>query len=229
MALMFNAEKLLGQIAGELIGGATKKKGNNSLLSSLSSGGGLMTLIGLGVGAYEIFQSQQQAKAGQASAAPPPPPPGTGPATPPPFPSGNQTGPAAPMPPPVSSPAVPQPVQAANVDTQDLALRIIRVMIAAAHADGNLDQDEEARILGQAENSGLSREERLFLLDELHHPKSIAELTAGIVDPTVTRALYLAAVSGIEVDTDEERSFLDELAAHLGISKTLQDFIENQQ
>ena len=78
---MFNPEKLLGKIVGEVVSTngswgkkGKKKKGSSSLLGGLASGGGLMTLIGLGVGAYEILK--QQGQQAQAGGMPPPAPPG---------------------------------------------------------------------------------------------------------------------------------------------------------
>lgn len=90
---MFDAEKLLGKVVNEFMGsgGKKKKKGKkykNNLLSSLGSGAGLMTAIGLGIGAYEILkdkQSQGSQSSGQQQYTPPPPP-GNSPATPPPIP-----------------------------------------------------------------------------------------------------------------------------------------------
>ena len=61
---MFNAEQLLGKIVGEVIGGSSGSwgGGKKSMLSGLGSGSGLMTVIGLGVGAYEILKQQQEQK-----------------------------------------------------------------------------------------------------------------------------------------------------------------------
>lgn len=101
-------------------------------------------------------------------------------------------------------------------------------MIAAAHADGTLDATEEQAILERAGKAGLSQEERMFLLDELHKPKSIAELTEGLADPSIARTMYILAAGTIAIDTEAERRWLDQLAAALGLSKAVQSFIEEQ-
>ena len=99
---MFNPEKLLGKIVGEVVstngswGKKGKKKGSGSLLGGLASGGGLMTLIGLGVGAYEILK--QQGQQAQAGGMPPPAPPG----------AGTTGGPPPPPPPAAAAPPPPQ-------------------------------------------------------------------------------------------------------------------------
>ncbi len=106
---------------------------------------------------------------------------------------------------------------------------MIRVMIAAAHADGTLDEEEEKTILAKLRAAELSPEERMFILDELHQPKTLAELTAGISDPSIAKTMYMLAVNAIAVDSPGERAWLDNLAAGLSISKAVQGFIEEQR
>jgi uncharacterized membrane protein YebE (DUF533 family) len=226
---MFNAEELLGKVLHEVTGtGKRKKKGKSSMLGGFTSGSGLMTLIGLGVGAFEILKDKQnQSAAGghpqtQQYNQPPPPPNWAGPAQPPP----------PPRPPQIQTPAAVPPqapaFEIAPARKEELAIRMIQVMIAAAHADESLDAEEEQAILERAGKAGLSQEERMFLLDELHKPKTIAELTAGIDDPSIAKTMYMLAVSAIAIDTEMERLWLDQLATGLGLSKAVQSFIEEQ-
>lgn len=241
---MFNAEKLLGKIVGEVVGkGSGSRGGNKSMLGGLASGSGLMTMIGLGVGAFEILKQQQGQKAPPQGMAPPSPA-ATNPfatRTPPPPPQPPPAGFQAPPPlpplpgaPPVFMPPV-APVPAGTVVAAavapagaDLAVRLIQVMVAAAHADGVMDQAEERAVLDRLRGVELSQEEKMFLLDELHQPKSIEALTAGISNPSVAKTMYLLAVAAIEVDSEAERAWLDQLAQALGLSKEMQRFIEEQ-
>ena len=55
---MFNAEKLLGQVLGGVLGKRGEKGKNSSLMGGLTSGAGLMTAIGLAVGAYEVLKDK---------------------------------------------------------------------------------------------------------------------------------------------------------------------------
>ncbi len=226
---MINTEKLLGKLlSGAVQSGVKNKigvKNDNfigSLLGGLASEKGLMTAIGLGVGAYEIYQSKQGKDAG--SGAPPVPPPVSTGATsaPPPLPGENDS-----MPPdlPVKGQAG---EEAAPTPAGDIAALCIRTMIAAAHADGELDQEEENRIFGSLEKLGLTEDEEKFVMDELHAPQSIEKLTAGVTDPAVAQVMYNMALSVIVVDSVEERQWLDELAASLNISETIQEFLEDQ-
>jgi uncharacterized membrane protein YebE (DUF533 family) len=235
-------EKLLGRLLQETIGSGsgqfstTKKKRKKQqsvtdsllggLTGQLTSGKGLMTAIGLGVGAYEIFRSggrqQHQPAAPNWNSVPPPA-------------AGIQSSPPPPPPPPSSAasfsrqtpvPAAQAAATPATFDEQELARRLIQVMVAAAHADGVLDAEEEKAILDRLRSADLAQEERLFLLEELHHPRPIAELTQGIRDRRLAQAMYAVALSAIVVDTDSERQWLDELGAALGLSPEICRFIE---
>ena len=242
---MFNPEKLLGKIVGEVVSTngswskkGKKKKGSSSLLGGLASGGGLMTLIGLGVGAYEILKQQgQQARAG---GMPPPAPPGAGPmGGPPPPPPPAATAPppppstgSAPLSPPaapaVGMPAAPVASVPPGLDSAALAVRMLQAMVAAAHADGVMDEAEERAVLDRLRGADLDQEEKFFLLDQLHRPKTIEELAAGITDLAVARTMYLLAATAVAIDTEAERAWFDRLARQLGLSREVQVFLEEQ-
>lgn len=250
---MFDAEKLLGKIVREVTGSSYGKKNkkynkkqkghksqkshSNPLLSGLKSGAGLMTAIGLGIGAYEILKNTskpapQTPAAGQTYPPPAPPQPGQQMSPPPPPLSSQapQTPPAASVTktvPPQAAPPSPEP-QITGISTEALAIQLIRTMVAAAHADGTMDEQEEKAIIERMKGNELSQEERMFLLTELHNPQTIDQLTAGITDPSAAKAMYMLAASTIEIDTDAERQWMDQLAGKLGISKVIQAFIEEQ-
>ena len=229
---MFNAEKLLGKIVGEVVGKGRGSwgSGKKSVLGGLGSGSGLLTMIGLGVGAFEILKQQQEQKKAGTSVNPPPSfPPGGSATSPPPPPPDSMQG--RPQPPPVPG-SVPNPPPAAigsGLDPSELAIRMIQVMVAAAHADGVMDAEEERAVLDRLRGADLSQEEKMFLLNELHQPKSLVALTDGISDPAVAKTMYMLAFAAIELDAEAERVWLDELASRLGISSEVQAFIEEQR
>lgn len=238
---MFNPEKLLGKIVGEVVStngswgkkGKKGRKGGSSLLGGLTSGGGLLTLIGLGVGAYEILKQQRpQVHAGGM----PPPPPSPGAGQPPPPPPGSAAPPLAAS----STPTFPSAATAAvspaasmasappGPDGAELAVRMLQAMVAAAHADGVMDAAEERAVLERLRGADLDQEEKLFLLDQLHRPKSIEELTVGITDFAVAKTMYLLAAAAVSLDTEAERTWFDRLAHQLGLSGEMQAFLEEQ-
>lgn len=115
------------------------------------------------------------------------------------------------------------------LDEQDIARRLIQVMVGAAHADGILDSEEEKAILGRLRAVDLAQEEKMFLLEELHHPRSIAELTRGVEDVRLGQAIYAVAASAVIIDTESERRWFDELGKALGLSSDVCLFIEDNQ
>ena len=233
---MFNAEKLLGTILKEVVGSGNsygkigkkkkKRKDGNPLVDSLKSGSGLLTAIGLGIGAYEILRQKSQPSGHQ------PPMPGAPPIQP--GPSAASPAMPPPVPPPMPKPAAGAPAPAATSqhnasgEGQELALRMIQVMIAAAHPDGTMDEAEEQAVLTRLKAAELGQEERMFLLTELHTPRSLAELTQDIDDPSLAQAMYMMAANAVDIDTEAERRWFDELASRLGLSKAVQQFIEEQ-
>jgi uncharacterized membrane protein YebE (DUF533 family) len=228
---MFNAEQLLGKMMAEMVGSGSGYKKHKkhksgdmmrSLTSTLLSGKGLMTAVGLGVGAYEILKSKQGASPPPPNFMPPPPTasPGSG------APLAAAAMPA--MPPPLPG-ALVNPLQDKkdpSVPEQEIALRLIQVMIAAAHADSGMDSDEEGKILERLQGQGISQEERRFILTEMHDPKPIEQLVAGINDPRIAQTMYSLAVSAVVVDTAEERAWLDKLATALSVSEGMRRFID---
>lgn len=226
---MIDAQKLLGKVLSGAMSSTGKKKKNDSffgsLVGGLTSGKGLMTVIGLGVGAFEIYQQQSNSSGSQSVAGnvPPqsiPPVPPQSSANPPPIPGGTVTPPAI--------PAVPQEVEEPAGNEQDLAVTLIQTMVAAAHADGALDSEEEGRILEKLQEQGLDKEEKQYILMQLHTPKPISELTRGVDNPMVAQTMYRLAASTIVVDSEQERQWLDDLAKELGISTAMQQFIEEE-
>lgn len=230
---MINPEKLLGQLVGGMLGKQGKKgnKGRNDLLGSLTSGAGLMTAIGLAVGAYEVLKEKKTGGMVTSGVPSPPPPsfPSAGQAAtppPPPIPPEQQTvNPTVTATPPITPTVV---AEAGELSDEEVARRMIQVMAAAANADGMMDEREEQAILDRLRGLDISQEERLYLLDELHHPKELATLVAGVSNPATARAMYMLARAVIEIDTEAERAWLDSLAHGLGLSPAVQRFIEEQ-
>jgi uncharacterized membrane protein YebE (DUF533 family) len=207
-AVMFDAERLLGNLLTGTLSQALGGRGGPILrggaIGSRAQIG--MGLLGLAIAAYEQFQLPP-ATGGGHTASPPPPPPGMAPA------------PRAPM---TASPPPPPPPSAARSND---AVVIVRAMIAAAQADGTIDADERARILGAASNLGDA--ERHFLAAELDAPQSIEAIVAE-ARPQIAHDLYAAAAHAIVPDSEAERAWLARLGEALGIDTAGRASIERQ-
>jgi uncharacterized membrane protein YebE (DUF533 family) len=108
----------------------------------------------------------------------------------------------------------------------EFALVLIRAMIAAAKADGHIDDEERRKIGDKLALSGIGSEAEQFLNDELAKPANMDELVAAATTDAQKVELYTASRLAITSDTRAERGYLDLLAGRLNMPDTLVDHIE---
>jgi len=205
---VFNPEKLLG---GLLMGGSRRRSGLGSLISS----GAALGLAGVAMEAVEHFmdKSKPPAASGSPPSVPPPlqtsapsqPPPAPGASTPPP-------------PPPPSAPIGSESVDATEAGQE--AVLLIRAMIAAANADGVVDEEERNRILKKLETFDLSGQEHSFIVKELLSPAGLEDIVAQIKSPEMAKMVYTVSLLAIEVDTAAERAYMKTLARQLSLNES---------
>ena len=112
--------------------------------------------------------------------------------------------------------ALPAPVaEEHGGSTGETTLLVMRAMIAAAAADGRIDEDERERILGTLKRAGIAREGVGLVEAELARPASAAEIAAAAKTPEMAVQAYTAARRIITPNTVEERVFLAHLSASL--------------
>jgi uncharacterized membrane protein YebE (DUF533 family) len=109
----------------------------------------------------------------------------------------------------------------AGAVTHEAATRYIRAMIAAAAADGRIDETEQGKILGGLRQAGIEQAAQQFLAAEINNPASVEALAEGIASPEEAVQVYTAARIAIDLDSDEEHAFLTSLAEALEIDETL--------
>ncbi|MFM2279674.1 MAG: hypothetical protein RLZZ444_1905 [Pseudomonadota bacterium] len=187
-----------GAIAAVLLGTGTGRQLTGSALKL----GGLAAIAGLGYQAYKNWQ------AGQApQPVDPAEPAGNGPELLP-APSGSGFG----------------VEDDANIG--DFAVVLVRAMIAAARADGHIDDAEREAILGKVKLAGLGADAEAFLAAELSNPVDLDAIVGAAVTESQKVELFTASRIAIEPDTRAERGYLDLLAGRLGLADALVDHIE---
>jgi uncharacterized membrane protein YebE (DUF533 family) len=164
--------------------------------------GGLAAVAGLAYKAYQNYQS------------------GNAPATPA---ETAKAGEPELLPPPDDSSFHPA---TAPQGEHEFALVLARAMIAAARADGQVDDAERARIAEKLSLSGLNSDTQEFLTQELNAPVDIDALVAAAVTDAQKVELYTASRLAIEAKTRAERGYLDLLAGRLKLPDSLIDHIE---
>jgi uncharacterized membrane protein YebE (DUF533 family) len=116
-----------------------------------------------------------------------------------------------------SAPLPPLPVVASTgspVSAQ--ALRIVRLAISAAMADGAMSDQERAAILEQARTAGVNG----IIEQEMAQPRPLSEIVSGVTDPGQRATLYVLAfgiLRGDEQPSGAERIYLAKLADLLGL------------
>lgn len=106
------------------------------------------------------------------------------------------------------------------------ALTIVRAMIAAARADGHIDEAERAKIGGRIGGAGIDDEAEQFLLAELNKPVNLDDIVREAQSEEQRVEIYTAARLTIDPETRAERGFLDQLAGRLNLPDALVDHIE---
>lgn len=109
------------------------------------------------------------------------------------------------------------PTEMQAMTSEDTARLVLRAMIAAAKADGQIDGQEMARIMGEAGKDGMDEAERRFLVEEMSGPLDMRAIAGGVSSPVVAAQVYTASLLAIAVDTPAERQYLADLAALLGL------------
>ena len=194
---MLDAEDILNGLVRGALGGRRKSSRRASRAvrgSGLINAQTLLAAAGVAWGLYETWQGQQAQPAGgagrgrpRAAVAPPPP-------------AGRRL-PGAPR----RGAGLPAPV-----------LQLMRLMVSAARADGELGPAERERILAEAREVGAEA----LVLREIESPRPLGEIVAGVTDPQLKEQLYTLAFTIVRADeavTGGERIYLAQLAHRLGL------------
>lgn len=101
---------------------------------------------------------------------------------------------------------------------------MIRAMIQAARADGDIDAEERAKIFDHLGEVG--DEERAFIEAELEAPVNATSLALDTSEQMAAQ-VYAAALMTVRVDTLSEASYLNTLAEALQLSPEARERIHN--
>jgi len=210
-------EGLVGGVLRGVLGSRGKR--SHGTLRYLTGGGQssflnastLLAVAGVAWGLWETAQQQSAVSAAPAARplATPPPLPQGGLLVPPPVPP-DMAPVATVIPPPL--PQSPVPVTAASVPPD--VLRVLRLTLAAARADGTLEPRERDAILARAKEIGAEP----LIAAEVDRPKDLGEIAGDVEDQRMRQDLYTLAYAIVRADeqvSDRERTWLSDLAGHL--------------
>ncbi|WP_248919939.1 tellurite resistance TerB family protein [Pseudomonas entomophila] len=118
--------------------------------------------------------------------------------------------------------------QLSGAEADDHSHAILRALIAAAKADGRIDQREEQLIYAEIKRHTNDPQLQQWLDEEVAKPLDAAEVAQSALDPAMAAEMYLASVMLVDDQQTAERAYLDELASALQIDPTLQVHLEQQ-
>ena len=170
------------------------------------------TVIGAAGVAWGIYDSLQSGATGAAGAT------GAVPGAP----GASPAGPVVPPPLPGTAVAA-SPAESRGVPFE--VLRVVRLAVSAARADGTLLPAERALILSHAREAGVES----VVEEELASPRSLTEIVSGISEDQRKRDLYILAFTIVRADehvSGAERIYLAQLAHQLGLDAATAAAIE---
>jgi len=103
---------------------------------------------------------------------------------------------------------------------------IVQAMISAARADGHIDETEMALIRQQIISLGLEKDVTQFLLAELNKPVDVTSVASLADTPETAAELYLASALVVDIDNNEERLYLDDLAKAMNLDEQMVAHLE---
>jgi len=190
-----------GLAAGSLLSLILGSRAGRSAGGSLMKAGGLAVLASVAFKAYQDWQAKQTPGTSQPGSLPPQPPSGSG------F----------------------NLEEEKDQSGKEMGLALVQAMISAAKSDGHLDGEESTRIQEQIQELNLGNEEKGFLLDLMTKPADAAAIARLPRTKEQAAELYVASRVAIgNVDTPEEKAYLDRLVALLDLPADLVAHLDAQ-
>lgn len=187
------AKGALGGVAGGALAGIlVNKKARKNLGKTAMQAGGIAAVAGLAYYAYKKLNTDKSSPPGAEA--------------------------------PLAAPPADTPFLPAASDTagqHDLAMKLIRAMIAAAKADGTMDSTELKTVIDTVEASDLTPTDKSDILRALNEDIGVDTVAAMATCPEVAAELYGASLVAIDIDTPAEQAYLSMLAAKMGLSRDM--------
>lgn len=115
---------------------------------------------------------------------------------------------------------------AAQVEQHSQA--ILKALVAAAKADGHVDERERTLIEGEFTKLDNDRELQSWLHGELNKPLDPADVARAASTPEMAAEMYIASVMLVDEENFMEKAYLDELARQLKLEPGLKVELEKQ-
>jgi uncharacterized membrane protein YebE (DUF533 family) len=101
-------------------------------------------------------------------------------------------------------------------------------MIAAAKADGKMDDAEMQKIMGHMAQGGMTSEENMLLMREMAANHDAAAIASGAKTPEQAAEVYLAALLVCDSQCAAEQQFLGKLSGALKLDAAFAQNLQNE-
>ncbi|MDX2456288.1 MAG: tellurite resistance TerB family protein [Gammaproteobacteria bacterium] len=108
---------------------------------------------------------------------------------------------------------------------RDVATLTVKAMINAAKADGHIDKQETERLVGKLREDGITDEEQRFVMEEMRKPMDTDTIVQAVPNEQIAAQIYTASLMAINVDTDAEKRYMQELASKLGLNQQVTAYL----
>ncbi|MGY2289084.1 tellurite resistance TerB family protein [Pseudomonas sp. SDO528_S397] len=105
---------------------------------------------------------------------------------------------------------------------------ILKALVAAAKADGHVDERERALIEGEFTRLDSDQQLQQWLHAELNKPLDPVDVARAAATPEMAAEMYVASVMLVDEESFMEKSYLDELARQLRLAPCLKAELEQQ-
>ncbi len=116
--------------------------------------------------------------------------------------------------------------QAPTQQQEETAKILIQAMVNAAKSDGQIDEAEQQKIVSNLGDE-VSESERAFVLNEMQAPLDVPGFIAS-VPQGAEQQVYLMSLMAIDLDSQAEAQYLDQLREGFGMSKEASNAIHAQ-
>ena len=125
------------------------------------------------------------------------------------------------------SPSAPTRFEALPAPQQELhSQAMLTAMIAAAKADGHLDERERGLLQAELQRVQADEATQQWAARAIEKPANAAEVAALAQGPEMAAEIYLASVLVVDESNPAERSYLDDLAQRLRLAPSLKADLE---
>ncbi len=103
---------------------------------------------------------------------------------------------------------------------------LLKAIIAAAKADGHIDDTEKTQIQAQIAKMGLGTDAEAFFQAEVAKPLSAQDIAQSVTSTEEAMEVYLASRLIIDIEDEPEQAYLNDLAAQLKLDAGLVSSLE---